>query len=130
MGGQLRQVRLPPNQEVVPVRSAVAFRVVMSVLSHSAFATSPADRAGALYFPYEALRRLGGPVVLLCQEADYRVVRGLLALEAGDMENARRQFRTALAVWQSDREARTGAGLDFPSRGIAQQMMRRLEEKE
>ena len=129
MSEEMRRVRLPPNL-VVPVRTAIAFRVGMAMLSPSPLATSPADRASALYFPKEALGGLAAPVVLLRQEADFRVLRGLLALEAGDMENAHRQFGTALSVWQSDLAAQTGAGLDFPSRGIAQLMMRRLQEKE
>ena len=71
---------------------------------------------------------LGVPAGFLRQEADLRVLRGLLDLESGTVNDAREQFRAALDVWGSDRRADDGAGLDFPARPIARQMQRLLEE--
>jgi hypothetical protein len=56
----------------------------------------------------------------LRQEADIRVLRGLLALESGAVDDAREDFRAALEVWNDDSAAFSGAGLDFPTRSIAQ----------
>ena len=67
-------------------------------------------------------------LLLLRQEADVRVLRGLLALESGAVKDARAHFRAALDVWGSDRQAATGAGVDFFARPIAEQTIRLLEE--
>ena len=52
-------------------------------------------------------------------EADGTVLRGLIALEQGDVDTADVAFRTALSVWKDDDAAASGAGLDFHGRVIA-----------
>ena len=49
--------------------------------------------------PVRRPRPLGGPADLLRQEADIRVLRGLLTLESGAVDAAREHFRAALDVW-------------------------------
>jgi hypothetical protein len=56
------------------------------------------------------------------------VLRGLLALESGAVEAAREHFRTALEVWGDPGRAAAGGALDFLTRPIAQDVMRRLGE--
>jgi hypothetical protein len=112
----------------VPVRSAVALRAGAAVLARPVPGEGPAGLAGAGYQQLDWLRPLGGPIGLLRQEADFRVLRGLLALESGDVGTAREHFRAALDVWGSDSRAAAGAGVDFPARPIAEQEMRLLEE--
>jgi hypothetical protein len=120
-------VQVSPGR-LVPVRSAVALRVGGAVLARPALGAGPAGLAGMAFRQFNELSPLGGPVDLLRQEADLRVLRGLLALESGAVEKARAHFRAALDVWGSDSRAATGAGVDFPARPIAQQAIRLLEE--
>jgi tetratricopeptide (TPR) repeat protein len=112
----------------VPVRSAMVFHVARAVLSRPPVAEGVAGLASASHFQFEALHPLGRPAGLLRQEADRQVLRGLLAVESGAVVTARQHFRAALDVWGSESAAAAGAGLDFPARPIAQQMLRRLQE--
>jgi hypothetical protein len=56
--------------------------------------------------------RLRALARVLRQKADVLVLRGLLALEQGSVDEAEAAFREALAVWQG--------GLDFNGRPVAQ----------
>lgn len=123
----LRRLGLSPKL-VAPVRSAVAFHVARAVLTRPPRAAGAAGLSSALRFQFEGLYRLELPAKMLRQEADRQVLRGLLALEAGTVEKAGRHFRAALDVWGSESAAATGAGLDFPARPIAQQMLRQLQD--
>jgi hypothetical protein len=127
LGEPRRRVLIGPGR-LVPVRSAVALRVGGAVLARPALEAGPAGLAGMAHQQFEELRPLTGPVELLRQEADVRVLRGLLALESGAVEDARAHFRAALDTWGGDGRAATGAGIDFPARPIAQQALRLLEE--
>ncbi len=122
---QLRLIGIS-RDKLVPVRSAIAFHVG-DAAERPALCGGPAALAGAAFFRCEAVRPLGEPADLLRRESDIRVLRGLLALESGAVENAGEHFRAALEVWGGDREAAAGAGLDFAARPIAQQMTRLLE---
>src|SRR5262249_13693130 len=79
------------------------------------------------HLPWRAAARaeVRGPIQSaaerLRQEADVRVVLGLLALEQGDADEAEVAFRLALAVWHD------GAGLDFSARPVAEGYLRWLE---
>jgi tetratricopeptide (TPR) repeat protein len=112
----------------VPVRSAVALHVARAVLSRPPEAEGVAGRLIALRWQFRTLEILGTAAEPLLREADREVLRGLLALEAGEVEAAKQHFRAALDVWGSDAAAKSGAGLDFPARPIAQEMLRRIEE--
>jgi hypothetical protein len=83
--------------------------------------------AGLAFRQFDELAPLGSPADLLRQDAGLRVLRGLLALECGDVDSARAHVRAALDVWGGTDRADTGAGLDFPARPIAEQVMRLLE---
>jgi tetratricopeptide (TPR) repeat protein len=64
----------------------------------------------------------------LRREANAQVVRGLVALEAGEVEAAREAMRLALAVWKSSAAAVDGSGIDFTGRRAAQECLRWLKE--
>ena len=53
-------------------------------------------------------------------EADFLTLRGLLAVESGEVGRGRDYLRQALSVWGGEDEARGGGGLDFGARVIAQ----------
>jgi tetratricopeptide (TPR) repeat protein len=63
----------------------------------------------------------------LRERADLHVVRGLLALEPGDADTARREFGAALTPWGNQNQSASGSSLDFFGRPIAQEMLRRME---
>jgi len=125
---KLRYVRPAPNQ-LLPVRPATALRVARAVLTRPVLGEGPAGLAAVAYFEFKALQPLGGPAGMMRQEADWRVLRGVLALEAGAVEMAHRHLRAALDVWGGDNQAATGGGLDFPARPVAQEALRLLSER-
>jgi tetratricopeptide (TPR) repeat protein len=123
----LRQVEIGPKFSV-PVRAAIAIRAAEVALALPAGA-DPIQLTTAGFWQHYYLRIL--PVARLAaqlrQEADLHVLRGMLRLEAGDIETARGEFRIALEIWGSEGQARAGSGMDFFARPIAQELLRRLE---
>jgi tetratricopeptide (TPR) repeat protein len=129
LGEQLCQVQIAPEQ-FVPVRSAVALRAADALLAHPDVETGPAGLACAAFWEFDQVRPVGGLAGLLRQHADFRVLRGVLALESGAVETARTHCRAALELWGDDRRAVAGEGIDFPGRPIAQDLLRDLGETE
>jgi hypothetical protein len=64
----------------------------------------------------QAARFAGG----LRQRAKGEVLRGIIAIEAGNIVQAETLFRESIRLWISTAEAQSGAGLDFPGRRVAQ----------
>jgi hypothetical protein len=126
---QWRQVGISATQ-LLPVRTVMSLRVAEAVLARPDLAAGPAGLAGAVYHQFDALRPLAIPADLLRKEADSLVLRGVLAVESGDVETARRHCRAALAVWGDEHRAATSAGLDFAARPVAQQVLGLLLEKD
>ncbi len=124
----LRQVLIPPSQ-LLPVRTAIALRAGSAVLARPAPWTGVVGQAGMGYWHAQELGPLAGPTDLIRQEADIEVLRGLLALEWGGVEDARERLQGAIRMWGTEAQAREGAGLDFPARPIAQQVLRRLQDQ-
>jgi tetratricopeptide (TPR) repeat protein len=127
LGEHLRQIEIVPGK-LAPVRSAMALRVGDALLARPMVGAGPAGQAAALFALGNALAPLGEQAELLRRAADLRVLRGLLALEAGAVESARRHVGAALADWGGDSRAVQGGGLDFRTRLIAQDVMRWLNE--
>jgi tetratricopeptide (TPR) repeat protein len=73
---------------------------------------------GVIWAEFHA--RVTGLALSLRRQADMTVLRGLLALEEGEVDEARRCFRLALALWKDEATAASGAGLDFNGRVVAQ----------
>jgi tetratricopeptide (TPR) repeat protein len=53
-------------------------------------------------------------------EAEVAVLRGLLSLEEGDIDEAEIAFRVALSYWKDADSAASGGGLDFSGRAAAE----------
>ncbi len=126
LAAPLRQVQTPG--QLLPVRSAMALRAGGAALARPVPGAGAAGLASTAFRRFDELAPLEGPAELLRREADLRVLRGLLALESGAVEDARAHFRAALDVWGSDSRTAAGAGVDFPARPIAQQVLRLIEE--
>jgi len=56
----------------------------------------------------------------LRREAEGTVLRGLLALEEGEVGDAEIAFRTSLLLWENEAAVASGRGLDFKARIVAQ----------
>jgi hypothetical protein len=69
---------------------------------------------------FRAIRTMQG-------RAQYVVLRGLLAVEAGEVAKAEAYFREALRVWQPYPNNPSVHGADFPGRLMAQEYLRRIE---
>jgi tetratricopeptide (TPR) repeat protein len=116
-----------PEGEAARPRELIALLVAGTVL-----AEHPGGGAGPHLFQQafarpEFLQRVAGLARGLRQDADATVLRGLLLLEEGDAEEAEVAFRVALALWRDEAAARSGAGLDFNGRPIAQACLGWLE---
>jgi hypothetical protein len=108
------------------VREAMAFGLGQAVLEGSLEYESLPWRAHAFLRRVEFVRSTVGMAPQLQGEADLNVLRGLLALECGDAERAKRCFERALAM-------RGGGGqgsLDFGSRAIAELVLSWLARSE
>jgi tetratricopeptide (TPR) repeat protein len=75
----------------------------------------------------EFRNRAEGVVRILQQQANATVLRGVLALEEGDVDEARAAFRAALTLWQGEPAAASGNGLDFGGRAVALGLLAWLE---
>jgi tetratricopeptide (TPR) repeat protein len=118
LSDELRHVGVSRTQ-ILPVRPAVGVQVAQAVLSgFTCGQGGPATLTGTAFLQYQALSPVEGAVALLRQHADLLVLRGLLAVEAGEMEAARGDLDTAL-----------GEGLDFPARPLAQQIRSRMKDE-
>jgi len=124
---RLRRIGLSPKL-VVPVRVGMAFHVGRAVLSFPLKTAGVAEWVTALRSQVKTLDSLVAAAELLREEADWQVLRGLLALEAGEVAKAGQHFHAALDVWRSQTATVAGAGLDFPARPIAQEMLHRMQE--
>jgi hypothetical protein len=126
---QLGRALAADNQDRAPGRP----REMMALLIGQAVLEEHPGADPVPLLLWRALRRgqLHGRVLDLArgmrQEADGAVLRGLLALEQGDVEEAEVAFRVALALWGDEAAARSGASLDFNGRTVAQGCLEWLE---
>jgi tetratricopeptide (TPR) repeat protein len=115
------------------IREPAQFRELMALLIGQ---KKLYDQSGATCLPDLLVRtgyhfvfhkRIADFAQALRKEADLSVLRGLLALEEGDADEAEIAFRTALSVWKNAEAANAGGGLDFSGRVIAQDCLKWLE---
>jgi tetratricopeptide (TPR) repeat protein len=72
----------------------------------------------------DQIRRLSNG---LRQGAKGDVLRGLLALEQGDITRAERLCRDAIRLWTGPQQVERGEGLDFTGRSVAEQLLQLLQ---
>jgi hypothetical protein len=128
-------------KEPLSLRDAGAFMVGNAVLSGASggpftkfsnefLHRAPLKKKTFLPEHYNAPRYLFELDFKLAEEAKINVLRGMLALEAGQIAKAQRLFTAALAFWQSQ------GGMIFPdpeslsSRLVAQQWLGQMKKKE
>ncbi len=113
--------------ESAQLRGLMALSIGQRVLSDHSRATCIPDllvQTGSRFMFHNRLAELAQA---LQKEADLLVLRGLLALEEGDGDEAEIAFRQALSVWKDADSANAGGGLDFNGRTIAQDCLKWLE---
>ena len=123
---ECEQLAVGTDPEVGPRRLA-AVLVGRTVLDGC---YSPGQRGGAIWQAFqraELRTRLRGIVLDIRREADALTLRGLLALEEGDVQAAAADFRRALTTWGSEEEAADARGLDFNGRVAAQEALAWIE---
>jgi tetratricopeptide (TPR) repeat protein len=108
-----------PGEAPTRPRELLALMATQTVL-----AGQPGGRVWGLPAPFDVLRTDFGRhktalARMLRQEADAHVLRGLLALEEGDVEEAAVAFRTALQLWRNEEDPSV-LGMDFAGRAAAQ----------
>ena len=74
----------------------------------------------------EAFRRIVQSAQMIRQQADILVIRGIMAMEQGKIAFAKSAFAEALGTWKNPDEVRTGGGIDFPARRVAEECLQLL----
>jgi len=101
----------------VPLRDRMALLVGQAILNDQVGAGSMLHLLWRRYGRLQFHSRIMGLSTSLKQQADAHVLRGLLALEEGEVDEADAAFRLALTLWQDDA---ADSGLDFNGRIAAQ----------
>jgi tetratricopeptide (TPR) repeat protein len=115
------------GSEPVPVREVMAVLIGRRVLDEMHGAGLPAALLQLPAGRFDFRNRVTSLAQSLRLEADMTVIRGLLALEEGDADEAEIAFRQALALWKDAPSAASGGGLDFNGRIVAQACLEWLQ---
>jgi hypothetical protein len=119
--------RNPESPQPVRLRENMALLVATLILDGHRSAEASLANALARVNQAALAGQLQSLAQLLRQQADSTVVRGLLALEEGEWEEAQLAFRAALVLWKDKSTAASGGGLDFNGRILAQSCLGWLE---
>jgi hypothetical protein len=112
-----------PKRPELPVRTALALDLGHSFLETWRYFQPRPFALEAVVRRAFVFERFGQVNALLRHEADTEVLRGILALERGEIAAARAAFGRALSVWGNEKAAAAGGHLDFPGRKPAQRML-------
>jgi hypothetical protein len=115
---QLASVRR--GREPEQLREMMAGLIGQEILDEQPVGASMLDLPARAFGRIKFLNRVAGLANGLKDDANAKVFQGLLALEEGDVEEARVAFTLALDLWKDEAAAATGAGLDFAARPIAE----------
>jgi hypothetical protein len=109
-----------PDEGPVRVRELMALVVARRLLEESGGTRCLPELFLRTVTRSEMRTRVASLEKILTREANLTVLRGLLALEQGEVERAEGDFRVALTLWKDAATAASGAGLDFDARPVAQ----------
>jgi tetratricopeptide (TPR) repeat protein len=114
----------------------LTFRQLAALEVVKAIAERPTTPAPVMLLLLEQLARIkraqllgqvGGPLAGVC---DYEALRGILKLETGDVEGAKKHLRQALYFHDDQADLGAPVVLDFPGGFLAYQYLREVEKKE
>jgi tetratricopeptide (TPR) repeat protein len=117
-----------PDGARLPIRAGVVVAAARAVLL-----AQPGDdyvpflSSATLYYP-SILQNATRLTDYMRQEADLTTLRGLLALESGAVDQARKDFQDALGLWGDSAKANGGGGLNYSARPITQDCLRLLDK--
>jgi hypothetical protein len=101
-------------------RQQMALMIGRLILAESSWTGSVVDLIRRATVEGGFLERVEELADALRREANATVIRGLLALEEGEVGEAEAAFRAAQTLWQDDSAVASGRGLDFKARIVAQ----------
>jgi hypothetical protein len=110
----------PHGQTPARVREIMALMVVQRVLHEQSGGGSLPELLLLNYDRFQFRNNVGAFALRMSSDAEETVLRGLLALEVGDIDEAEIAFRVALSYWKSADSATTGGGLEFKGRVVAE----------
>jgi tetratricopeptide (TPR) repeat protein len=108
------------GQEPARFREIMALLIGRRVLEEQVGPVSLPELIRRTSDRFEFRNRIAGLAQSLRREADVTVLRGLLALEEGEIDEAEIAFRVALSYWKDADAAASGGGLEFNGRAVAQ----------
>jgi hypothetical protein len=108
-----------PSEDADP-RQQMALMIGRLILAESSWTGSVVDLIRRATVEGGFLERVEELADALRREANATVIRGLLALEEGEVGEAEAAFRAAQTLWQDDLAVASGRGLDFKARIVAQ----------
>src|SRR5262249_36724774 len=104
---------LGKNKQPMGPREKMALVIAKSILDEQPLIGSCASYLWQVPRRFEFRDHLVAFARNLRQEANANVLRGLLALEEGQVDKARAAFDAAIGLWRNETSAAAGAGLDF-----------------
>ena len=112
-----------------PIRLShvIALLIGQAMLEEHPGATPAPMLAYRAYLRMNFQQEITSLLLRMKQEADANVMRGLLALEEGEVLEARFAFRTAIALWKNEKAAASTTGVDFASRPVAEAYLKWLQ---
>jgi tetratricopeptide (TPR) repeat protein len=117
-----------PEGGILPVRGAMCVSVAQTVLqAQPQDGYQPFLFRTSFFYP-TIMQNIGRMTAGLRREADLTTLHGLLALESGEIDQARKDFHDALAVGADEALDRIDGALDFPARPIARDCEKMLDK--
>lgn len=113
-------VRIPWSAEPMPIHTGMGLLIAKLMLDEATVRLAPFSELPMPFNRVKYAAHLHTLANLLRQQAEFTVLRGLLALEEGESEEAESAFGEALALWENEAAAAAGGALDFNGRAMAQ----------
>jgi hypothetical protein len=113
---------LAAGEQVPPARAreVMALLIGQAVLQANPEGGSVPSLLWQIFPMLQFRSRIANLARTLTQQADVSVLQGLIALEEGEVDEAKVYFQAALQLWKHEAAAASGTGLDFNGRVVAQ----------
>ncbi len=115
------------NGILIPLQNPLAQGVGHVVLNGAIIPKNPGQFQLGTIGQREAMDQISRLSNRLRDAATGDVLRGLLAIEQGDITRTERLCRDALRLWTGPQQVERGEGLDFTGRSIAEQLLQILQ---
>jgi tetratricopeptide (TPR) repeat protein len=114
--------------QAVPPREEIALLLGEAILDERPGRAAWTELRRALMGRLDVIGQMTGIVRGMQEEASASALRGLLALEEGNADEAEVAFRLALDVWRGNAARSPGGGIDFRARPLAEACLGWLED--